>query len=296
MAKIIARVFGGLGNQLFIYATARAMAERTGAELVLDTRTGFQGDAYERQFALHHFNANYREATALERFDFPTGRGWRYVFRRGNEILPFKNRFYLTDLLANEWFFMPEMLAYCPSSVVWLEGYWQSPRYFEDARTILDKELRIKSPLSVQTLRLAEHLQKPNSICIHLRMLRNVIKGVEALKVSETNMKYYQRSMDYIAERLENPQFFCFSDNPEISNSLLQTPYNLTFVKHNKSDEHAYEDFYLMTLCRHFILSNSTFGWWAAWMGQANKSMVMSPPLHRWDNRDILPQGWKTTD
>ncbi len=101
MAKVIARVFGGLGNQLFI-CSRKALAERTGAELVLDTHSGFLRDDYQRQFALRFFDVRYREANALERFGFPMGRGMRYLFRLANRYLPYENRFYLSDLLQKE--------------------------------------------------------------------------------------------------------------------------------------------------------------------------------------------------
>lgn len=295
MTKIIARLFGGLGNQLFIYATARAMAERTGATLVLDTRTGFRTDDYERQFALQHFDTHYQEATALESFDFPTGRGWRYLFRKSNQFLPLQGQFYLTDLLANEWFFMPDVTRHKPIGWTWLEGYWQSPQYFEAVRPALRQELQVRSPLCAETLRLAEQIQHSNSVCVHLRMLRNYIKGVEVSKANELDIQHYRQGMDLIAQSVDNPYFFCFSDNPDVMEQLLTMPYRITFVTHNRGDAGAHEDFHLMTLCRHFVLSNSTFGWWAAWLGEREGSVVLSPPLHYWDNRDILPQNWKTT-
>ena len=296
MAKIISRIFGGLGNQLFIYATARAMALRTGAELTLDTRTGFKNDPYERTFALRHFNIRYKEANVIERFDFPLGQGIRHLIRRANQWLPFHRRSYLTERKEENRFFTPELLSYRPASVTWTEGYWQSPRYFEDIRELLIQELTVQSQLSPETLRVARQIQSANSVCVHLRLSRNVINGREITSNKQLDWQHYIRCMDFLAQKTENPRFFCFSDNPDAAALVRSLPYDTILVAHNKGDNRAYEDFYLMSQCRHFILSNSTFGWWPAWLCQYPDSLVVSPPLHFWDNRDILLPDWITAD
>lgn len=297
MSKIIARLFGGLGNQLFIYATARAISERTGAELVLDTKTGFRGDVYERTFALQHFNVRYREASKLERFDFPTGSGWRYLFRKVNYYLPFQRRFYLTDLLAQEWFFIPQLTSYQPTFRSWLEGYWQSPLYFEDIKSILLKELYISSDnLSPETKRIAREIVGSNGVCVHMRLLRNFIKGEEVGTGPTVTSEHFQKSVDYMAQRLDNPHFFCFSDNPGAMSSIFKTTCPVTFIAHNDGETQMHEDIYLMSLCRHSILSNSTFGWWPAWLSDTPESIIIAPSKSFWDNRDILPEHWITSD
>lgn len=311
MPKLITRIFGGLGNQLFIYATAKALAARTGAELVLDTKTGFRRDAYQRQFALHRFDIQYREANALEQFDFPAGKIARFMLRRANRHLPFRHRFYLTEKKHTERFpkvdnflktgcskryFMPELMSFQPAGRTWLEGYWQSPRYFENIRETLTHELTVQGQLSPETMRVAAQIQTSDSVCVHLRLSRNIVAGKEIATGKQLDWQHYIQCMDFVAQQIENPRFFCFSDNPEAAQKLGSLPYDIVLVSHNKGDERAHEDFYLMSLCRHFILSNSTFGWWPAWLNTNPGSMVISPPVHFWDNRDILPSGWVTSD
>lgn len=296
MSKIIARIVGGLGNQLFIYATAKALAVRTGAELVLDTQTGFRSDIYQRQFALHCFDIQYKEASTSEQFDFPTGRGFRYLVRKANQHLPFNRRFYLTENAGQKKSFMPDLMTFKPAGRTWLEGYWQSPGYFEGIRNQLIHELRVQSQLSAETLHVAGQIQSANSVCIHLRLSRNIVNGKEIATGKQLDWKYYVRCMNFLAQQIENPHFFCFSDNPEAAALARSLPYDITLVAHNKSDERAQEDYHLMSLCRHFILSNSTFGWWPAWLNALPDSMVISPSLHFWDNQDILPAHWSISD
>lgn len=296
MPKLISRISGGLGNQLFIYATAKALAMRTGAELVLDTQTGFRRDIYQRRFALQCFGFQYKEANAQERFDFPSGRIIRYVLRRANHYLPFQRRCYLVEKSGQKRWFMPELLSYQPFTNTWLEGYWQSPLYFEDIRDLLIQELTVKSQLSPETLRVAGQILSANSVCVHLRLSRNVVNGAAITTDKQLNWSYFIRCMDFVAQQIKNPRFFCFSDNPEAAELVRSLPYDTVLVAHNNGDNRAFEDFYLMSLCRHFILSNSTFGWWPAWLCQYPDSMVVSPPLRFWDNRDILPPNWLNAD
>lgn len=297
MAKVIARVFGGLGNQLFIYAAAKALAERTGSHLVLDIHSGFRRDDFQRQFALNHFDVGYREANALERFEFPMGRGVRYLFRTVNQYLPPQNRFYLSDLFRQKKKFIEPLISYQPRAWSWMEGYWQSPLYFNDIRKTLIRELRVTSSLSEETIALAERIRGANSVCVHLRMLRHFLKGTEMESERKLGGQHYLKSMDYIAQSVDNPLFVCFSDAPHaVKSQLAAAPFDIIFVTHNKGDERAHEDFYLMSQCRHFVLSNSTFGWWPAWLCQHPDSIVLTPPLNLWDNLNILPSNWITSD
>lgn len=295
MPDLIARVAGGLGNQLFIYATARALAQRSGARLVLDTKTGFRHDAYRRRFGLGCFGVHFKEANVLERFDFPGGRALRFGIRKINQTIRFQNRFYIVEAVRDKRAFMPEMMALCPFFKVWLEGYWQSPQYFEDIRPTLQQELRVQAPLSDKTLEIADQIRNSNSVCVHLRLVRHIIGGTAGMADRNLENGHYGQSIRYMAERLENPRFFCFADNPDVAGWLRQLPFDVVFVTHNKGDERAYEDFYLMSLCRHFVLSNSTFCWWPAWLSDAG-GLVISPPLNYWDNKDILPSNWLPAD
>lgn len=294
--KVIARLFGGLGNQLFIYATARALAERTKADLLLDIRSGFASDLFERQFALHHFDVHFQEARGAWAFDMPLGKGVRYLSRNLNRLMPPLFRFHLSDFWESPKKHNASLNTKKIPPVVWMEGYWQSPVYFDPIRQLLLQEISVKTPVSVETNRIGREIRQNKGICMHLRMLRNYIKGIEMSNYNQMDIQHYLNCMDYIAQRVENPHFYCFSDNPDVMESIVKTNHVVTFVTHNRGDRLAHEDFYLMSQCRHFILSNSTFGWWPAWLSPYADSMVITPPLNYWDNQDILPEHWLTSD
>lgn len=280
---------GGLGNQLFIYAAARALAERTGAGLVLDIWSGFQRDAYQRRFSLQHFNIQFTEADACQSLHFPGGRAARKVLREfNNRIFPFN---YVAEKDYEK--FDPAVKNLTLRRTIWMEGFWQSPLYFDHAQNVIRREFSMKTPVSAESKRVAEKISKSNSVGLHARRLRNVLVGEENAKIKTLTLDYYHQAAERIARAMPDVHFFCFSDAPEWLAENLHLPYPTDFVTHNNGDERGHEDLWLMQQCRHFVISNSTFAWWAAWLGNAAEKMVMTPGLRYWDCKDILPGEWE---
>src|SRR5262245_61171025 len=120
---LIARMFGGLGNQLFVYANARAIAHRNGVPLLLDTKTGFYRDAYRRNWCLQHFDIQYNEAGVFQSFDFPGGRLVRKMIRSFNNNVARVN--YLLEKNYEQ--FDAGIKDFEIRNTTWIEGYWQSP-------------------------------------------------------------------------------------------------------------------------------------------------------------------------
>lgn len=143
-AKIIPRIFGGLGNQLFCYAAARRLALVNNAELVIDDVSGFAYDIdYQRQYQLDHFNIPCRKATAAERME-PFSQVRRVLKRKWNLRRPFAQRTYIQQEGID---FDSRLLNVKPVGKVFMEGYWQSEDYFKDVASTLRQELQITPPL-----------------------------------------------------------------------------------------------------------------------------------------------------
>ena len=140
---VIVRVFGGLGNQLFIYAAARSLALRNSTDLVLDIRSGFKEDRlFHREYLLDRFNVKFRQPHPDSLLIRPNaaGRTLRLVTRRVNRLLPWPCRFYLTEEVLP---FDSRLLLQRSRRTVYLEGYWQSEEYFTDYEGEIKKRLHI---------------------------------------------------------------------------------------------------------------------------------------------------------
>lgn len=290
--KIIPRIFGGLGNQIFCYAAARRLALVNNAELVLDDVSGFVRDhEYQRNYQLDHFNIPCRKATPAERLE-PMSRVRRYLKRRWNRHLPFAQRAYITQEGID---FDPRLLHLKPQGTVYLEGYWQSEDYFKDVASTLRQELQIKPPTDAANLTMAAQIRGCTAVAVHVRFFDQP----QAPGNNNAPGDYYTRSVETMERIAPAAHYFIFSDQPEAARARIPLPdARVTLVAHNQGDENAYADLWLMTQCQHFIIANSTFSWWGAWLAERAGKQIIAPGFEmregkmRWGFEGLLPAEW----
>ena len=290
--KIIARFFGGLGNQLFIYAAARRLALVNDTEVVLDDVSGFTHDVvYQRQYQLDHFSIPCRKATALERLE-PFGRLRRKVLRNWNQRKPFEARAYL---LQDGIDFDPSLLQFKPRGTVYMEGYWQSEKYFKDVEGTIRQDLDIKPPTDSANLDMADQIRSSLAVALHVRFFDEPY----AEGINNAPGDYYSRAIETMERLVPLAHYFIFSDQPKAARARIPLPdARVTLVSHNQGDEHAYADLWLMTLCQHFVIANSTFSWWGAWLANNPSKQVIAPGFEMregkmwWGFDGLLPDQW----
>ncbi len=294
MAKIIARIKGGLGNQLFCYAAARRLALINNAELVIDDVTGFVRDRlYKREFQLDRFNIQSRKATPFERME-PFERYRRGIAKFIARRKPFYRRAYVEQEGLD---FDPRLLDFKVTGTVYLDGLWQSESYFKDFDSTLRQDLHITPPEDYDNRRMAEKIESCDAVGVHARWFNKPGETGSVDKSHNLQKEYYSRAIDMICAGMSNPHFFLFSDFPEAARSLIPVSKNMVSpVAHNGQDR-AYADLWLMTLCKHFIIANSTFSWWGAWLSEHSSKIVIAPDvriegLTAWSFEGLIPQNW----
>lgn len=287
--SIIARVRGGLGNQLFIYAMARRLALKNDAPLSLDIISGFKNDYYRRRYLLGHFNIKASIATPYDSFE--TGFG---LLRKGartiaSQFQQLDKRSYIREEISC---FEPRILDLEISKRVYIQGMWQSEHYFKDIEHIIRQDLEIGCPLDSETINTAEIIRNVNSICLHFRSYCEVPR-TDVSQVWSTN--YYSKAADLIARQIDNPHFFCFSDKLDWLRTNLKIAYPLTYVSHNLTheDDNTIKDLWLMSQCKHHIIAKSTFSWWGAWLNKNPDKIIITPGC-AWNNQDFIPSSWIT--
>jgi len=284
---VIARLFGGLGNQLFIYAAARRMALANNVPLRLDVESGFKWDVvYKRKYLLHQFNIKTETASQWESCVSWVGRIRRYLLRRINKIIPFKNRFYITEESQN---FDPGILRYKVRRKVYLEGYWQSEKYFKDIEDVIRKDFQIVTDFDSVTLSEAEMISKKNSVCIGVRRFQEETNPDRC----QLSVQYYLKAIDMILQEVPDAHFFVFTEDPEWVLKNFKIRYPFALISHKEGNERAYEDLWLMSLCKHFIISQGTYHWWGAWLGTNPDKKVIAPaPELVNTSEDYIPEDW----
>ena len=280
---------GGLGNQLFQYAAAKALAERKRERVYLDTGKLVENisGVTQRKYQLGAFNISGKIATEKQ---LEKVRQTSITRKLHNKVLPYyKKKIYI------EPFFQFDKNFFKASSPVLLQGYWQSEKYFKHISGSIRHSLKVTAPLSAATRQMAAKIKSSNAVSIHIRR-GDYVNDPETQKVhGSCGIDYYKKAISIIAEKFSSIHLFVFSDDINWAKENLPAGFPVEFADHTDAD-HAYEDLYLMSLCNHNIIANSSFSWWGAWLNNHAGKMVITPA--KWfnekeaDTKDLFPEGW----
>lgn len=286
---IVTCLQGGLGNQLFQYAAGRALSLQTGRKLWLVTAL-FRHDP-QRDYALQPLNI---KAGTLN----GTGACWLAQAAASHGLLPrllttlrFRRRFrYLNDLERG---FQASIFTGDGPAVLF--GYWQSEKYFQSYANQIHDDCAFRSPPRPEAQGWLNEIEQSTAVAVHVRRGDYVTNPHTAAVHGVCDPDYYQAAADALLRRVAGPTFFVFSDDPDWAEANLHLPGRTKTVRGNQ-ERADHEDLRLMSACRHFIIANSSFSWWGAWLGNANDKCVVAP--RRWfqnyraDTKDLLPEGW----
>lgn len=278
---IIVKLQGGLGNQLFQYALGRMMSLILDTNLKLDTR--FYSDRVANR-ALRNYSLSYFQIVEnlLSKDDVRKLLISRY--------LPFFCKSTSFDLIKERTFgFDRDILK--KTGNLYLEGFFQSSKYFKGIEPILKEELSLKESF-LPNGEIVDLIKSCDSVSVHIR------RGDYARNIETNNfhglcsLEYYNNSISEISKLVPSPIFFIFSDDLIWAKEKLKTNYPLYFVEKQQD----YQDLFLMSLCRHNIIANSSFSWWGAWLNDNPERIVFAPK--KWFNNtdiitsDLLPNEW----
>lgn len=261
---------GGLGNQMFIYAMARAMSLRNGVPVAFNLKTGFSTDyVYKRFLELDKFALTLLVSKAST-FDIPFG----YYFEKLSSklgihvLLP---HYKMAQECYADYHYHNELVEHKMKNV-YLIGYWQNPKYFEDYGDVIRKDFTLKVDLPDEVHKELEYLRSTGRplVMIGIRRYQEAVGQPTRLKVCGAD--YYNKAMAYISKRLNNPLFVVFGQDREWAEKNLDEKYDKYFVKTKKGNLSAVSDLYLMENCEHAIISNSSYYWWGAWLQTANQN------------------------
>lgn len=288
---VIVKLIGGLGNQMFQYAAGRALSLTHDAELKLDI-SSYGNYKLHNGYELHVLNvaARFAEAKEIAALLGRAPKLARLLDRRfglGKKTYLLERSYSFDSRISNV------------ALPVYLEGYWQSHKYFEAHANQLRNDFAFNSPISGRNLELAERITDKCSVSVHVRRGDYASNPVTNGVHGTLSVEYYRRAIDYMVERLVSPEFFVFSDDIEWAKKNLSFGKNITFVSHN-TGRTSFEDLRLMCLCRHQIIANSSFSWWAAWLNLGSHKIVVAPK--RWfrdlsvSTEDLIPGDWTLID
>ncbi len=278
---------------MFQYAAGRALSLHKEVPLRVDV-SGFVNYDLHQGFELQRiFNCAIDIAS---KDDVHGILGWqssstirRYLSRAS--LSPFRRNGFVVEPHFNYWAGFDE----APEDS-YLVGYWQSEQYFRDVSEIISSDFTFKLPLSAQNMMLAEQINHVNAVSLHVRRGDYANNPLTTATHGLCSLEYYQAAVRHIAEKVEAPYFFIFSDDVGWVKENIRIGFPCHYVDHNQRAE-SYNDMRLMSLCKHHIIANSSFSWWGAWLNRRAEKIVIAPK--RWfannnDTKDLYAQGWIT--
>lgn len=282
-ATVILRIKGGVGNQMFSYAMARRLSSASGADLAIDSVTGFTRDfTYRRSYELDRLPIRARSATRRERLQ-PFGSLRHRVRRLRGSRLPLAQRSYL---FQDDHDFDPRILDLRVDGSLHLEGYWQSERYFTDVADEIRRELTPPRPSGARVQALGDEMREADSVAIHVRWFTSAGSD-DRVRIGDLSAQYYEQALEGVAGRVSHPRFFLFSDDLRSARPLVE---RLAGPVTPVDSGDAVDDMWLMSQCRHVITANSTFSWWGAWLAEREGSVIMVP---EWGPVGLIPPRWE---
>lgn len=287
---ICIRIRGGLGNQLFQYASSFALAKRLNQKLHIDT--SFYPEQTLRAFKLAYLKLDKDVENNSIKLPYLVNLVKnRYV----NRTLRFLPRCTINIPKFGEYILETQsgvvghMFEACAPNV-YLDGYFQSERYFIDCREDLLRQLTPNYRISDKYLILEEEVKNCTSVAFHVR------RG-DFLQAQNSNpwhyllgAEYYKNALGYVNGKLSNPINFWFSDDIEWVKKTFGIRENFRFVNLDTKNADI-DEMMLMKSCKHIISANSSFSWWAAWLNQNNNKLVVVPNK-RYGNTEMIPASW----
>jgi len=178
---------------------------------------------------------------------------------------------------------------------VYLEGYWQSAKYFKNLVGIIRREFTPRKELDASNEHISEKTCESNAISIHIRNGNYIANPQTYNHHGLCPFEYYQMAIDCMVKNISNLYFYIFSDDPLWIKQNLIVNYPHTYATHNQNIRYSL-DLWLMSLSKHHIIVNSSFSWWGAWLCNNSEKMIIAPK--KWFNasginaRDLIPDSW----
>jgi hypothetical protein len=279
-------VGGGLGNQLFQYAAGRTLSLRTGEPLVYNT-AHLTNDPI-RDYELDIFNTAGRLMNRLEAF--------RVRYSESVKLAPLRRIAPWPALQV----FRDRDIGFNPAfndlgGNVFLKGNFQSEKYFQSAAAEIRRDLTFRRDPDERNQQMISQIGGVTAVAVHVRRGDIAANPYLHSRHGLCDLDYYRVALDHVTQRVAGATFFVFSDDPAWTRENLRVPEPAIFVSHN-TGKRNFEDLRLMTQCRHFIIANSTFSWWGAWLSQSPGKIVVAP--RKWfadasiSDKDLIPDAW----
>lgn len=289
---IIVNLKGGLGNQMFQFAMGYSVAMLLRTDYLFDS-SSFKYDQLRNIELEEVFNVEAPIATdeliqKIKLFNPPIiERIKRKIF---NKEIPYYKKSFITEVNFSYDKNLKNISKDC-----YLDGYFQSEKYFEEYQKDINLLFQFKNPPNLYYSDIFKLIEEKESVSIHIRRGDYVANPEANSFHGLTTLEYYKQAIDLVSKKIKHPFFIVISDDIE----WCKTEFDFVdcfFVENGRGKD--YEDLRLMTKCQHNIIANSSFSWWGAWLNQNPEKIVIAPKIwflneeFQSQTQDLKPKTW----
>ncbi len=285
---VLVEIEGGLGNQMFQYAAGKALSIRLSKPLFLtDDVFKISSDAGSMQSYFPF--AGYSIASPL--------------LKRSFIETSFNNKLKRLTGFGHKKTYQEKGILYNKkveslTTPIYLKGFWQSEKYFHTYKDEIRESFQFDIDSCRVNKEIANAIQSCNAVSVHVRRGDYITNQENFKKHGVCDMNYFSRAFTLIEERIENPTYVVFTDDIEWVKKELLPIRKDAFVVDGNNNSNSWIDMYLMTLCKHNIIANSTFSWWGAWLNNNLEKVIIAP--EKWfalthlneQSTDLIPAEW----
>ena len=297
---IVVRISNGLGNQLFQYAAAYALAKKLKRKLLIDDESAyFKKKDSLRKYELNNFNLSSQIVHKKYKFNNYLLDTKRKFLKKIDYLLT-KKKFIIENIDKYKKTSFYNIKISKPNNILYMEGNFESSLYFQGVNNELINEFRLKDPSIYIKNFYLDIINKYNVVSISVRQHRyseqkirntDIITGkIKSDSFTKNTIDYIMRAVNFFDSKIKNPKYLLWSND---FNGLRQYFNQNKFIFVNNSNNKIISDFFLLTKCKYFIVGPTSFHWWGAWLSEfKNKICVRPKNINQSNNKDFWPQQW----
>lgn len=287
---IVIKLWGGIGNQLFQYAFGYVLAKIKKDKLICDISfydnqpkyVGRRAVISKHEFPNIDINNSFKRTPLISLLEN------RYI----NHLLRYSDGIHCTlinhNILLERLYKFYEDIPHKDRMLNYYDGYWQSEKYFEKFRYDIIKLFTPSKTITDMAEAWHRSVYSDCSVAVHIRRGDYVRKGDKNIS---QDIDYYMKAMDYIRSHYDDPLFCVFSDDINWCKEQLSGYADIVYVENN-CENGDLVDMYSMSLCKHGIISISTFSWWGNWLRKDNSNSMVIYPDGEYFNEYFMPDSW----
>jgi hypothetical protein len=299
---LVTRISNGLGNQLFQYAAAYALAKKLKRKLLIDDESAyFKKKDSLRKYELHNFNLSSQIVDKKYKFNNYLLDAKR-KFLKKIDFLITKKKFIIESKDQNKKTSFYNIKVSDPNDILFIEGYFESSRYFEETKQDLQNEFLFKSEEMYSSNKYLKIINNNNVVAITIRQHRyseqkkkpnDILQGkIKSDNFMQNTINYINRAVNFFDKKINNPKYLIWSnDFCNLRQHFNENKFYFVLNEKNK----ILNDFYLLTKCKYFIVGPTSFAWWGAWLSKYNDKIILRPAdnaLNPSNNFDFWPEKW----